>query len=219
MLASLLPGLRDVRTPLTVGYLWLLTAWLLFGEYVPRSRPPGNGLVAQLFDLGGLLGSAAPIAALSFIAYLLGALLTIPVESRSISGALTRLSDFSMSRDARLTTREYAGQRGELAAELRNQLKDSTLKLSLADTRALGDFGGGPLKLNIPTNDLRTRLLVANQELYGEYDRLAAEASFRVNMTPPLLVLALLLRSISTPSWDSVLLLEHWYCLCREQFA
>jgi hypothetical protein len=79
MLASLLPGLRDVRTPLTVGYLWLLTAWLVFGEQLPKSRASGNGLVAQLFDLGGLLGKAAPIAALSFTAYLLGAILTIPV--------------------------------------------------------------------------------------------------------------------------------------------
>lgn len=38
-------------------------------------------------------------------------------------------------------------------------------------------------------DELRPRLLVANQELFGEYDRLASEAQFRLNVCPPLLAL------------------------------
>ncbi len=43
-----------------------------------------------------------------------------------------------------------------------------------------------------PVSELRPRLLVANQELYSEYDRLAAEASFRLNVSAPLAVLSVL---------------------------
>jgi hypothetical protein len=35
-------------------------------------------------------------------------------------------------------------------------------------------------------DDLRARLLVANQELFGEYDRLEAESSFLLNIILPL---------------------------------
>jgi hypothetical protein len=208
MLASLLPGLRDIRTPLAVGYLWLLTAWLLFGEYVPKSRPPGNGLIAQLFDLGGLLGRAAPIAALSFIAYLLGAILTIPVESRFISRLLLRMGVGSVG--TRLTSQEYIRRQEDLVGAFLQRLAErrkTEQQLDYIDAdipvlRRLGvDFAasGGELKhvrysaewgVFLGANDLRARLLIANQQLYGEYDRLAAEASFRVNMTLPLLVLS-----------------------------
>jgi hypothetical protein len=213
MLASLLPGLRDVRTPLTVGYLWLFTAWLVFGEHVPKSRPSGNGLVAQLFDLGGLLGKVAPIAALSFIAYLLGALLTIPVESRFISRLLTKIGNYSI--DTRLTTDEYNRRQIDLAVEFAEQVRLSRetkqqLEISASDARALDRLGinyqsadaHGPddlvltdSALYLRANDLRARLLIANQQMYGEYDRLAAEASFRVNMTLPLMALGFLIVS------------------------
>jgi integral membrane sensor domain MASE1 len=37
-------------------------------------------------------------------------------------------------------------------------------------------------------DDLRTRLLVADKELFGEYDRLEAESIFRLNIIPPLIL-------------------------------
>jgi hypothetical protein len=197
VLASLLPGLRDIRTPLTVGYLWLLIAWLLFGEHVPKSRPSGNGLLAQLFDLSGILGKAAPIAALSFIAYLLGALLTIPVESRFISSILSILGTFSQ--DTRLTTEEYARWRAGRTDEVRDRIEVSknrnagpVLDISDSEMRTLVRFAVEEPGSYLAANDLRARLLVANQQMYGEYDRLAAEASFRVNMFLPLIALGLL---------------------------
>lgn len=47
MLAGLLPGLRQVRTPLAVGYLWLLNLWLLLADYLPRKA--AGGVVGQIF--------------------------------------------------------------------------------------------------------------------------------------------------------------------------
>jgi hypothetical protein len=76
MLASLLPGLRDVRTPLTVGYLWLFILWLWFADKWPSERPRDDGAIARIFDVQTLLGSSVMIAALSFVAYVLGSLLT-----------------------------------------------------------------------------------------------------------------------------------------------
>src|SRR5690554_6799109 len=78
MLASLLPGLRDVRTPLTVGYLWLVLLYLWFADRLPHERPDGDGVLSRLFDLSAFVGLSVTLAATSFVAYLVGALTTIP---------------------------------------------------------------------------------------------------------------------------------------------
>src|SRR5215207_3907336 len=34
MLTSLLPGLRELRTPLVVGWTWLVAFWILLADYL-----------------------------------------------------------------------------------------------------------------------------------------------------------------------------------------
>ena len=75
MLASLLPGLRDLRTPLAVGYLWVVALWLLLHDWWPESVEAATGPTKFLYELSALLGSAATLAALSFVVYLLGSML------------------------------------------------------------------------------------------------------------------------------------------------
>ena len=48
---------------------------------------------------------------------------------------------------------------------------------------------------------LRTRLLVANESLYAEYDRLSAEAAFRVNIAPPLVALSWIVGAQAGFGW------------------
>jgi hypothetical protein len=79
VLASLLPGLREIRTPLAVGYIWLLNLWLIFADILPRAAPRTGFVLAHRFELGGLLGRAAVLAALSFVGYILGSLLRLSV--------------------------------------------------------------------------------------------------------------------------------------------
>lgn len=79
MLASLLPGLREVRTPLAAGYLWLLNLWLVFRDRLPMKAPNQGLVVPGLFELGNLLGMTTILAGVSFAAYLLGSLIKIPV--------------------------------------------------------------------------------------------------------------------------------------------
>ena len=78
MLASLLPGLRDLRTPLTVGYLWLICGWLWFHDALPR-RATARGPIADLYDLEGVLPSATFLAALTFMAYFLGSIVELNI--------------------------------------------------------------------------------------------------------------------------------------------
>jgi hypothetical protein len=71
MLATLLPGVREVRTPLAVGYAWLLTLWLAVGSRLPE---PGkaHGLLADVYRLAHGAGLVAVGIAVSVGAYLLG---------------------------------------------------------------------------------------------------------------------------------------------------
>jgi hypothetical protein len=180
LLASLLPGLREVRTPLAVGYLWLLVTWLQFADRVPRLRPEGGRLVPALFDLENLLGHGAVLAAASFLAYLIGALLSLPLEGR----VATRLFDA-----IRPDVRDSRGARDEYQ-EVLFQLQVLVNK----NQAGLGDDLAQELSRDlarIPSReDLRIRLLVASESLYGEYDRLSAEAAFRVNIAPPLVTIS-----------------------------
>jgi hypothetical protein len=86
MLAQLLPGLREVRTPLACGYLWLLAAY--FALYNPIPEPGhARGAVAAVYDLSALAGRPATLAAVTFAAYLVGILLTAdPLSPGPIAG-------------------------------------------------------------------------------------------------------------------------------------
>ncbi len=71
MLASLLPGVRDLRAPLAAGYLWLLAVWLGFESRMPAREDLPDSVAAVIDACGGLTPLAAGIA-VSFLAYLLG---------------------------------------------------------------------------------------------------------------------------------------------------
>jgi hypothetical protein len=49
MLASRLPGLRDLRTPLATGPLWLIAVWLVVHNHVPLSTEQAQGPMRSLF--------------------------------------------------------------------------------------------------------------------------------------------------------------------------
>jgi hypothetical protein len=80
VLASLLPGLRDLRTPLATGYLWLVTLWLLVHEHLPTSAATASGPTKSLLQLADLVGKATVLAAFSFIAYLVGSILMLSLR-------------------------------------------------------------------------------------------------------------------------------------------
>jgi hypothetical protein len=171
ILSNLLPGLRDVRTPFTVGALWLLFGWLVW----PRSHdiPNQKVLTERLQDLHGLLGPGVTLASVSFLAYVLGACATIPTEKGGVTGLLRKVRGKSE------TDRAYE-------ALIESSFLYAGEHISESDSLSADDLDQAKGAGN---QELRALLLVANQEVFGEYDRLAAEASFRLNLPVPMLAL------------------------------
>ena len=75
VLATLLPGVRDVRAPLTAGYIWLLTGWVIFAPSIP-SADNASGPLKAILELGEVAGPLTLGVVVSLGAYLLGALST-----------------------------------------------------------------------------------------------------------------------------------------------
>lgn len=202
LLACLLPGLRDVRTPLTVGYLWLFIAWLWFADRLPRSGAGEGYAVGRTFELLDLLGRAGVLASLTFTAYVVGALLTLPVHiiTRPLSALLqllrrlgrshpnigvTRLDDWLTVNSWQATSQDYQNEIADAGEQARANIE----KLPPGEQEPL--LRELDRALNVGLEDLRTRLLVASSELYGEFDRFEAEAVFRANLSLAVLALGL----------------------------
>ena len=89
VLSSLLPGIRHVRTPLVVGYLYLGALWLMFGgtRIIPDAGGDSLG-ERRVAELSNLVGPTLWLSALSLVALLIGTLLTIsrwPLRRRRFS--------------------------------------------------------------------------------------------------------------------------------------
>lgn len=82
MFASVLPGIREARVPLAAGVLWLSVVGVAAGWVLPAIKQ--TLLTQQLLLVADSAGVAAGLAALSFLAYLVG------VSVMAIPAILTR---------------------------------------------------------------------------------------------------------------------------------
>src|SRR4051794_1389503 len=99
MFAKVLPGLREVRNPLVVGWVWLAALWVAFWSHVP-DRANATGLVGDVFGLVDWLGKSAVLGAVAFGAYLIGSLVLVDPppyapERLELSDAVSRLLPFT----------------------------------------------------------------------------------------------------------------------------
>jgi hypothetical protein len=76
MLTNLLPGLRDLRAPLSAGYLWLAAGWLYFSPQLPDSVNDAQGVLKDIYRVIQASGPVAVAAGLTFAAYIIGILFT-----------------------------------------------------------------------------------------------------------------------------------------------
>lgn len=166
MLASLLPGVRDLRTPLAVGVVLLLAAWVAFGELIPGPDQAG-GLLARIYDASEVLGAPSTLAVAGFVAYLIGSAWTFAIER-----PIRKLVRFP-SGNGRLSIHQLVEADVDLAKTSEERRNAITAQLHR----------------EIP--NLRYRLLAANRDIYDHFDRKESEAELRVALAVPLGILVI----------------------------
>ena len=119
LLASAIPGLRDLRAPLVAGYVWLLVVWLAIQPATPLAAHT-TGIARSLVDLGHTVGPAATAAAVTVTAYVIGAIsVSLPsMFSRAIASAIVPRYQVSLGEiEARLDSAERLTGMADNAAE------------------------------------------------------------------------------------------------------
>lgn len=189
VLASLLPGLRQTRTPFIVGAAYLLCAWLMIGPaYLVPSVSSDNLISRRLAQLVDALGTGPTLAAVGLLAYLVGSLLT-----------RTPTLDFG-----RLRAQDTWGSYERWAYDLH---KDSEAVETLLSWPILEETSGPPpypvpgiLESKSSVDEvidaalwdytgIVASLQVDAPEQYGEYDRICAEAELRYSLVIPMYLL------------------------------
>jgi hypothetical protein len=143
------------------------------------------------------------LASLSFLAYIVGALLTIPLEGRigyllRGAGSRTRNGDLLLSLRNRRRNRgpvprsvspPREGHAGDAASFAADDFLDEIRTRYAQKPLSPASFRAPDFDVLYPdSNVLRPRLLTspnAKSEVYAEYDRFTAEATFRINLIPP----------------------------------
>lgn len=214
VLASLLPGLRGLRAPLSAGYLWLVAAWLAFADVIPRPGQTKTGLVNDIYYLGEAAGTTVALAATTFVAYLVGllSLLATATAVPMVRGLRRRQMLFGRLRPG-VAVPSAVGRHALREAVLdqlneRYEKKDDDLARRLEDTRVVCgelrpmtdvDARRALLAVRFDVESyahaaeeeltllpLRLLGMATEREVYGEFDQLRAEAEFRAAVALPL---------------------------------
>ncbi len=240
MFASLLPGFREIRTPLTVGYAWLAALWLGVGYRVAMPKN-SHGVLADVYRIGHAIGPVAAGIVASIGAYLIGVVTTsLTLRTTDLLGnALrrTRFGALTPEQRRRNLVRpvieqavvERLAQRYQNDAEFRQEVwsRISAPHPDLAPKsqawfrrgrrptdqseldwdarrevlRQLVDIGGIVDSIESELDYIALRLRGRNDAMYDEYDRLEAEADFRVAMFPPVTAAFGILTGRAHPVW------------------
>lgn len=223
MLTTILPGLRELRTPLATGYLWLVAIYLSVAELLP-DKDADSFLIGQLYSLGGQLGTPTVLGILSFVAYLVGSVTTIEYPNSGFSAV--PLSRGNIGGRFRRYVLEYLDNSN---AEVDEQYQQTILTLvEAAMKRTANGYAAVMDAINMPMDirprdnfgpqitlwirgTIRDEVTVIEKNiqndklaLWDEYDRERAEASFRASIVGPLAVIfiALIVRYIVAVGWS-----------------
>jgi hypothetical protein len=198
VLVGLLPGLREVRAPLTAGSLLLAALYVVFadaGREVVNERHVGSGLVM----LSDHLGDRGWLVVAAVAAYLLG---SVYVGLRNLlvralaAGELERTTNPKYLDGKKTFLESWAVPFSRPSLRRLGRLKSDEYEAELAHRVCLDIiFGGGK------------RLLVAKRDFFDDYDRLKAEAEFRDSVTlPGLAFLVVVLLNIELAFWTEVVI-------------
>jgi hypothetical protein len=218
MLASLLPGLRDLRAPLAAGYLWLLFGWLLLHNTF-EDMDQNSGPLGAVIELAHNASPAGVVIAISFLAYLVGCL-----SQAVFSPAVERYApDVSLLwRRARSGEPESEWQDMVLSPAFQfygfamttmmrwwafpEREKLNNLLAAEGMGRALDEIGEvQAMTLAVHVYDevdtIADGLLDEKSDLFGPIDRMRGEIEFRTGIFFPLMGLTILLAIESSLFW------------------
>lgn len=194
-LTSLLPGIRELRTPLTAGYLWLLFLVTVSDDL--REQITGfAGTLTNGLDLTPRLVQTAEVAAVTFLAYLIGAIWDglAPIAGRFLYETGRRHLPWVRRREdgRRILSRPW----------FNSQSVSELLAMIRQDSRTQDEEQQPPWRVTAKPLDkqeerqlealldectlIPTRLLGTEQEVWMSWDRIHAEAQFRLFVSVPL---------------------------------
>lgn len=201
ILASALPGFRDIRAPLTAGYMWLIFLYLVVQP--DFDQRPTDEFLASAFDLAERAGPVWVAVAVSTVAYLVGSItegLTELVYGAWLRRAGPQSAPLERPRDRDeesydrriLDSFDDQEQRGVMILRRRD------LPESVWDEwrEGLNDYVAEQRISARREPDLPAMLLVADDPtLFAEVDRLRAEGDLRLTVALPLTALIVLMAS------------------------
>lgn len=222
ILASALPGFRELRAPLLAGYMWLIFVWILIKPDI-RTRPH-NAVGAAMYDLAKDAGPIWIGLGVGVAAYLLGSVsqglspLLSPPPGKAINAFWRHVPAFVGKRlrnrhPAAAELQEWGfdpidqyfheAQR-KLPPEplvVRSGFKFAGPRLDELLTRSSEASRGLEVELQLPATLLLTeRGSQPDPQLFSEADRLKAERELRLAVVPPLFAIAIYL-GCNQSSW------------------
>ncbi|MCR6484429.1 hypothetical protein M8542_16515 [Amycolatopsis sp. OK19-0408] len=215
MLASLLPGFRDVRSALVAGYMWFCAGWLLIGHH---ARPSTGLLGKPARELLALFGTGGRLAAISVLCLLIGEVTGSLVQAtffRISYGYLRRLTTADLDSRPRGLRGLFRPLSGRAVSRVRdrareNERRHQEAEASEASPRGVIDYEVDRRALGAVREvlHLSPRLIVAKPELYAEFSRIKSESEFRDAILFPLPVLAVAVCvNLAAPTWLQALLI------------
>ncbi|WP_372670037.1 hypothetical protein [Amycolatopsis kentuckyensis] len=209
MLASLLPGFRDVRSALVAGYMWFCAGWLLIGHYHP---PPAGLLARPAVELLELFGTGGRLAVISVLCLLIGEVTSRLVQAffyRVCLGYLRRLTADDLDHRPRGLLSVFRPVSGRAVARVRSRARKEYRKHQEATVSDASPRGEDRFEVDRRAIEalgevlhMSPRLIVAKPELHAEFGRIKAESEFRDAILLPLPILTVAVcANLSAPPW------------------
>ena len=208
VLASVMPGVRELRAPLAAGYLWLLWAWLVWGTNLP-DQDDVSGPLGRIYDLQPIVSAFGVAVVASVAAFIVGSI-AIEIGDAALDWLVPLVNWVQSLEHVRLDRllRDPAGNRRLPGG--------SALEATVREVAQEADETS-PARWEIPAvvertlsserDVLKTRLLQASADLHSEVDRPDNEALFRSALWPPLAAISIYMGVVVSPVWFIALLL------------
>ena len=230
MLTSILPGLRDLRTPLATGYMYLALYWLWFGSAIP-GRDQADGVIRRIYELQGFLGVSAVITVVTFVAYLVGSVLNIKQVPSFIQAWILKTVP-ALNTHAK---KQFDDVSRELVAERSRQLV-TRLREGQVDLDLVFEQSGVPTGVGVTYGEgapyeevfrergsrtqqlfegrirnevplMAVRLHSTKSAIFDDYDRSRSEAEFRASLViPSTLIILTLPLALGATWWLAVIM-------------